>query len=105
MTIYLVRHGETVGNRDRVMQLPDIPLSERGKQQAEHLARRLADAQIVHVLSSDLPRAVMTATPLAQRLGLTVETTPLLQERNFGAIRGTPYASLPFDPFAPDYEP
>jgi probable phosphoglycerate mutase len=105
MTIYLVRHGETVGNRDRVMQLPNIPLSEHGMRQAEQLAERLAGERIVHVLSSDLPRAVMTATPLATRLGLSIETTPLLQERNFGALRGTPYADLTFDPFAPGYEP
>ncbi len=30
---------------------------------------------------------------------------PLLQERNFGDIRGTPYAELGFDMFAPDYAP
>jgi probable phosphoglycerate mutase len=29
----------------------------------------------------------------------------LLQERNFGALRGRPYAELGFDPFAPDYAP
>ena len=28
MAILLVRHGETVGNRTRIMQLPDIPLSD-----------------------------------------------------------------------------
>ena len=30
---------------------------------------------------------------------------PLLQERNFGDLRGTPYAELRLDPFAPDYAP
>ncbi|MET0343137.1 MAG: histidine phosphatase family protein [Polyangiales bacterium] len=105
MTIYLVRHGETVGNRDRVMQLPDIPLSEHGLRQAEQLAERLAGEGIVHILASDLPRARMTAEPLAARLGLAIETTPLLHERNFGALRGTPYADLKTDPFALDFEP
>jgi broad specificity phosphatase PhoE len=105
MAIFLLRHGETVGNRERVMQRPEIPLSETGMHQAELLAARLADQQIVHILASDLVRARMTAAPLAARLGLTVETTPLLQERNFGDLRGTPYAQLPRDPFALDYEP
>ena len=31
--------------------------------------------------------------------------TPLLRERNFGVLRGHPYSSLDFDPFALDYEP
>jgi probable phosphoglycerate mutase len=105
MTIFLVRHGETVGNRDRVMQLPEIPLSDTGIRQAERLAQRLASEGIVHILASDLPRATMTAAPLARRLGLTVETTPLLQERNFGALRGTPYADLEVDPFGPSFTP
>jgi probable phosphoglycerate mutase len=34
-----------------------------------------------------------------------IELDPLLQERNFGDIRGTPYAELGFDMFEPDYEP
>jgi 2,3-bisphosphoglycerate-dependent phosphoglycerate mutase len=105
MAIFLVRHGETEGNRDRVMQRPDVPLSETGMHQAQLLAARLAKESIVHVLCSDLLRAQMTAEPLALRLGLTVETTPLLQERNFGDLRGTPYAQLSSDPFAPDFVP
>ena len=30
---------------------------------------------------------------------------PLLQERNFGDVRGTPYSELGVDLFAPDFEP
>ena len=105
MSIFLVRHGETEGNRERIMQRPDIPLSETGMHQARLLAARLEKEGIVHILSSDLLRALMTAEPLALRLGLTVETTPLLQERNFGDLRGTPYAQLPGDPFALDFVP
>jgi broad specificity phosphatase PhoE len=30
---------------------------------------------------------------------------PLLHERNFGDLRGTPYAALGFDMFEPDYAP
>ena len=103
--MFLVRHGETEGNRERIMQRPDIPLSETGMHQAQLLAARLANEEIVHILCSDLLRARMTAEPLALRLGLTVETTPLLQERNFGDLRGTPYAQLTQDPFALDFVP
>jgi len=47
----------------------------------------------------------MTAAPVVARLSVPIEYTPLLQERNFGALRGTPYAALQTDPFAPDFHP
>ena len=105
MTILLVRHGETDGNAARILQRPDVPLNEHGMRQAKHLARRLAAHGFVHILCSDLLRARMTAAPLAARSGITVEENPLLQERNFGDLRGTPYDTLPEDPFGPDFVP
>src|SRR5512140_3681587 len=102
MTI-LVRHGETDGNATRVLQRPDIPLNERGIWQAEQLAQRLVAHGFVHILCSDLLRARMTAAPLAARSGVAIEENPLLQERNFGDLRGVPYADLAEDPFGPDF--
>lgn len=105
MSIVLVRHGETEGNASRVLQLAETPLNARGLRQAQRLAERLHDFGITQILCSDLPRARMTAEPIAARLGLPVETTPLLQERNFGDLRGTPYANVAGNPFAPDFVP
>ena len=105
MTILLVRHGETDGNAARILQLADVPLNERGMRQAGSLARRLLTQGFVHILCSDLLRARMTAAPLAARPGITIEESPLLQERNFGDLRGMPYAELGEDPFAPDFAP
>ena len=82
--LFLIRHGETAGNALRIVQRPDIALSPRGAIQA----------QILDLLI-DLQRA--TGAPLSFE--------PLLQERNFGDLRGTPYAELGFDMFAPDYAP
>jgi probable phosphoglycerate mutase len=103
--IYLIRHGETAGNAERIVQVPGMPLSANGIGQAERLARRLAAAGICRILSSDLQRAVMTAEPLRLRTGAPLDLDPLLQERNFGDLRGTPYAELTFDLFAPGYAP
>jgi len=105
MTILLVRHGETDGNAARVLQRPDVPLNERGLRQAEQLAERLSADGFVHILCSDLLRARMTAVPLAARSGFAVEESPLLQERNFGDLRGTAYAAVGQDPFGPDFAP
>ena len=105
MSIFLIRHGETRGNASRTVQLPDNPLSPRGVAQAELLARRLDREGVTAILSSDLARAVETAERLVRATGALVDYSALLQERNFGDIRGTPYAELGFDMFAPDYAP
>ena len=101
-TIYLLRHGETTFNATRVVQPADTPLSDRGERQAERLAQRLADVGIRAIHSSDLPRALSTAQALARRTGVPVTLDADLQERNYGAIRGTAYADLADDIFGPD---
>jgi 2,3-bisphosphoglycerate-dependent phosphoglycerate mutase len=105
MTILVVRHGETDGNAARILQRADVPLNERGMRQAEQLAQRLFAHGFVHLLCSDLLRARMTAVPLAAHAAVTIEESPLLQERNFGDLRGLPYAELTEDPFGPDFVP
>jgi len=105
MTILVVRHGETDGNALRILQRADVPLNERGMRQAELLAQRLSGEGFVHILCSDLVRARMTAAPLAALTRIEIEESPLLQERNFGDLRGIPYADLAEDPFGPDFAP
>jgi len=105
MSIFLIRHGETVGNASRVVQHPDNPLSPRGVAQAERLARRLAGEGIAHIVSSDFARAAGTARALERVLAVPLTFEPLLQERSFGDLRGTPYDELGLDMFAPDYAP
>ncbi len=103
--IFLIRHGQTASNAARVVQTPETPLSPRGIAQAEQLARRLTGAGIRRILSSDLARARMTAERLRAATGADLELDALLQERNFGAVRGTAYDQLEGDLFAPDYAP
>jgi broad specificity phosphatase PhoE len=104
-TIYLLRHGETALNASRVVQPADTPLSERGARQAERLAERLASVGLRGIRSSDLPRAHETAAAIARATGLPIALDPDLQERNYGAVRGVPYAKLTEDIFGPDYVP
>ena len=100
MTILLIRHGETELNAARVMQPAATPLGARGLAQASALAARYADAGLVAIVASDLPRAWQTAQALAASTGLPVLASSLLHERNFGAWRGRPHASFSFDPVA-----
>ncbi len=103
--IFLIRHGETAANAARIVQTPDTPLSERGLAQAEALARRVTALGVAAIVSSDLPRALMTAERLqaATTAPLTLESD--LQERNFGDLRGRAYATFDVDILAPTYEP
>ena len=108
MSLLMIRHGETAFNRDRVMQPADTPLSNRGEEQALRLAQRLSTEGITRILASDFPRAAMTAQALSDETGIGVEFESLLQERNFGRLRGQRFIDLEardIDPFAENYEP
>ena len=105
MTIILVRHGITELNRARVLQPPHTPLSDVGLAQAEAVARALMQWQPAGLISSDLPRARSTADAVSRATRLPVETTELLQERNFGDLRGLPYDGMGFDPLTMTHAP
>jgi len=105
VTLFLIRHGETALGAARVIQRADTPLSPRGIDQAEQLAPRVAALGVSRILCSDLRRAEMTAEPIARESGVEIEIEPLLQERSFGDLRGTPYAELALDVFAKDSDP
>jgi probable phosphoglycerate mutase len=99
MAIILVRHAETALNAARTIQPFDTPISSRGIEQAARLARRLSSSfHPARILSSDAPRALQSAAPLAEALGRPVLAEPLLRERDFGALRGQAYDQLGFDP-------
>jgi len=57
------------------------------------------------VLASDFSRAAMTAERVAGAAAAPLEMEPLLQERNFGALRGRPYAEVGDEAFAAGFEP
>lgn len=93
--ILLVRHGETNGNRTKVLQQPTIPLNENGHRQARKAGERIASTfKVAKILCSDLQRTQDTAAPIKELTGAPLELTPLLQERNFGDLRGRPFSEL-----------
>ena len=88
-TIFLVRHGETVDNARQIMQgQTQGELNQRGREQAEQVARRLASEPLDAIVASDLHRAIQTAEVIAEPHGLPVVTTPLLRERDWGSFTG-----------------
>ena len=119
--LYLVRHGETMDNAAQIMQ-GQTPgsLNDVGIQQAEEVARKMANDHIDVFVSSDLYRSMQTCAIIArphleaemQLKGagnsvtfLTeddilqrIETTPLIRERDWGDFTGKFIPSLPKDP-------
>jgi broad specificity phosphatase PhoE len=87
--LYLVRHGQSAGNAEgRFGGHSPTPLSELGKKQAEITAKALAKENISAIYSSDLHRAVETAQPLADILGIKITKTAAFRERNIGVLEG-----------------
>ena len=90
LTLLLIRHGETALNAEsRFRGRFDIDLNDRGRQQAEALARGLPHSfPIDHIYSSPLKRCLETARPLATALGLAVVAEPRLIDLDYGEWQG-----------------
>lgn len=93
--IIAIRHGQTAWNAELRMQGQlDTALDARGRWQAQQLVRALAHEAVDAIVASDLSRAVATATPLAEAMGLRVQREPGLRERRFGVFEGFTYADI-----------
>lgn len=87
--VIIIRHGQSQGNAEgRFGGHTDTPLSPRGRRQAQATAKALASEKFDAIYSSDLPRAIETASPLASITGVSLETTDALRERSVGVMEG-----------------
>lgn len=94
-TFYLVRHGESEANAARRFAgQSDSPLTERGRRQAEAVARELAKVRFDKVVSSDLSRTRDTAAVIAKAQGIDLEIVPELREIDVGDKTGTPFDEI-----------
>ncbi|GFN75615.1 fructose-2,6-bisphosphatase tigar [Plakobranchus ocellatus] len=97
-TVTLVRHGETLSNRNKILQGQlDTQLSDIGEEQAKLVGKRLKEHHFTHVFSSDLSRAVNTAQHiLAENKKTTCDLIldPRLRERDFGCLEGRPLSDF-----------
>jgi broad specificity phosphatase PhoE len=95
-TIYLVRHGKTDWNDQKLVQgHTDIPLNLEGQASARELATEFRGIKFNKVYSSDLSRARETAEIISLEHQLAVETTKALRERNFGNLEGKSHSVFP----------
>ena len=94
--ILAIRHGETAWNVDtRIQGQLDIGLNEKGRAQAQLLARSLAEREPLQAIyASDLARAWHTAQAVGQAQGLTVLPHTGLRERAFGDFEGRTFNEI-----------
>lgn len=113
--VHLLRHGE-VHNPDGILygRLPGYRLSDRGRDQADVVAKSLATADLAVVVASPMQRAQETAAPTAALHGLDVVTDDRLIEagNSFegrtvgvgdGALRDPRYWWRLRNPFTPSW--
>ena len=102
--LILVRHGESVGNRDRLFTTsPAALLTDLGRRQAHETAGLIARLfKPEMVVASPYARARETGEIIAGKLGLAVEFEAGLHEQSYGHLAGKAY-ELVFDD--PGYDP
>lgn len=90
MILTIIRHGETEGNRDKVIQGQlGGELTRRGILQAQALARRLSRDTFDAIYSSDLKRAVDTTNIITRLVGNPIIClVPELREKSYGIFQG-----------------
>ncbi|HMK56458.1 MAG TPA: histidine phosphatase family protein [Dissulfurispiraceae bacterium] len=98
-TLYLIRHGATVGNEEkRYKGSIDVPMSEYGVEQIERTAdfikATLGNLFLSAVYSSPLSRAFRSAEILAGPFGLAPIIVSDLRERHFGKWEGMTFDEI-----------
>lgn len=94
-TVYFIRHGESVSNL--ITQFAgslDMPLTEKGKQQALTTATFLQDVPFTVVYASDLCRAYDTGLAVAQSHNIPIHSAQQLREIFAGDWEGKSYDQL-----------
>lgn len=88
--LLLLRHAETAAPSYFHGAESDIPLGDRGHEQARDLATRLVASAPTIVYSSALTRAVQTAQAIVQATRAPHRIVPALHERKMGPLSGVP---------------
>ena len=88
-TVYLVRHAEAEGNKNRTFQgRTDCDLTEKGYRQLESLAERFKDIKIDKLYSSPLKRTIETAKAVNKYHNLPINIDENIIEINGGVFEG-----------------
>lgn len=89
MKFIIARHTATEWDeQNRIKGHLDVPLSSKGRQEAEVLANDLCELGIQHIVTSDLLRAYQTADVVNAKLHVVLSLGRGLRECSFGKLEG-----------------
>lgn len=93
--IFLLRHGETATDGvKRFIGQTDLPLSPRGREQAQRWGRFFREVPLAAVVSSDLARARETADLVRGGRDIPRVIKPGFRELSLGSWENMPFAKL-----------
>ena len=86
--VYLIRHGDALPGVEEIVlgDYDDQGLSALGRRQAQALVPSLRESGLAAIYSSPIGRAMETAAPTAQALGLDIQVDPELREVELGPV-------------------
>lgn len=95
-SVIFLRHGQAKNNIERILtgRTPNIPLTEKGIEQAKKTAKFLEQMNIAAIYSSPIERAKHTAEIVAQHNSLDVTIDDRLIELDMGKFTGVPYDDI-----------
>lgn len=94
--LLLIRHGENDYLKKNILsgRRPGIHLNEFGQSQAADLVQSLGKVPLNAIYSSPLERAVETAQPMAQALGIEIQVRENLTDLDVGEWTGKSWKAL-----------
>jgi broad specificity phosphatase PhoE len=93
--LFLIRHGDAIPGAEEIIPsgiYNNLPLSQKGRQQAAALAERLKSIPFDVAFSSPLRRCLETAAPLLEQNGLEPEIIEDIKEVHLGDVINVPDA-------------
>jgi len=88
-SFYFIRHGETDWNKNKIiMGSKDIPLNERGIEQAYKAKKHFQGKDFSVIYSSDLIRTKQTASIINEEIQVPIIFNESLRERSWGELEG-----------------
>ena len=95
MQLILIRHGETLSNKEkRIQGISDVDLSAVGIEQARLLAHSLKDYPVQTIYTSPLKRTLQTAEIINEFHSREISADPDLMEMNYGDFEGVPFKKI-----------
>ena len=89
MNFYLLRHPETIANRDKIIYgWTDYAYTVRGEKMVEEIPGNLSQLNFDMLYSSPLGRASKLAEAIAERKQMEVHYDDRIREMNFGILEG-----------------